>query len=79
VKDYSQYPYSSIGLITCYLGDQKVIGSGCLIGPNHVLTSAHNLWSFKDKKIGKNITFTPMFNSSHESVTFQTRKVHLAE
>jgi V8-like Glu-specific endopeptidase len=61
----SQYPYSCIGLITCLLDGQKVIASGCLIGPNHVLTCAHSLWSFKEKKMGKNVVFSLMFHSSH--------------
>jgi V8-like Glu-specific endopeptidase len=61
ISENFEYPYSSIGLVSCLLGDQKVIGTGCLIGPNFVLTCAHNVWSFREKRLGKNIIFSPAF------------------
>jgi len=76
---YSKYPYSAIGITSCYLDGKKIIGSGCLIGPNYVLTSAHNVWSFKDKKFGKNITFVVMFNSLPENNAYASRNVYLSE
>jgi V8-like Glu-specific endopeptidase len=74
-----QYPYSSIGLITCELADQKQIGTGFLIGPNLALTCAQNIWSQREKSVGKNITFTPAFKNSCENIVFSTKNVYFPE
>jgi hypothetical protein len=40
----STYPYSCIGLIIVSYKDRCSFGTGCLIGPNLVLTAASNVF-----------------------------------
>jgi V8-like Glu-specific endopeptidase len=44
--EYPQkYPYSAIGVVHSIRNGRQVIGTGCLIGPNLVLTCAHNCFT----------------------------------
>lgn len=38
------YPYSCIGLIIVSYKDRVKFGTGCLIGPNLILTTASNVY-----------------------------------
>ena len=40
-----KYPYSAIGLVIGKEGSSASCGTGSLIGPNIVLTCAHNCYS----------------------------------
>jgi V8-like Glu-specific endopeptidase len=40
----STYPYSCLGLIIISYKDKYSFGTGCLIGPNLVLTAANNVY-----------------------------------
>jgi V8-like Glu-specific endopeptidase len=53
------------------------MGTGFLVGPNLVLTSAQNIWSFKEKKVGSSIAFWPMFKNSLEGRAYSARKVNV--
>lgn len=44
VKDLRNYPKNAIGLI---ISKEGIFGTGFLIGPNIVLTSGHNCFSWK--------------------------------
>ena len=57
-----KYPFSSIGFVSCTFGLSNCQGTGFLIGPNFVLTSAHNLVDGNQKIKAKNIYFYPCVN-----------------
>lgn len=40
----SAYPYSCIGLLIISYKERCKVGTGCLIGPNLVLTAASNVY-----------------------------------
>jgi V8-like Glu-specific endopeptidase len=44
-----KYPYSAVGMVLSKTKHCKIIGTGCLIGPNIVLTCAHNLYDTKSR------------------------------
>ncbi|WP_052046286.1 SEL1-like repeat protein [Candidatus Paracaedibacter symbiosus] len=47
VQDPSQWPYCVHGHLMMGFGEEeKVVGSGILVGPNHVLTAGHNLYRY---------------------------------
>lgn len=56
-----------------------MVGTGCIIGANFVLTCAHNVWAFRDKKIGKNIAFSPMFGVEGYGNSFTAKNVFFCE
>ena len=45
VEDPLEFPYSAIGYLSLKYGLSKYSGSGFLVGPNIVLTAAHNVYS----------------------------------
>jgi V8-like Glu-specific endopeptidase len=45
VEDARKYPYCCIGLITGQAKGSRFKGTGFLIGPNIILTCAHNCYS----------------------------------
>lgn len=61
-----KYPYSSIGYLSFNFGEDDIVhGSGFLIGPDIVLTNAHNVVDFKaenQKREAKNLYFYPCIN-----------------
>lgn len=77
IANPQHYPYSSIGLVSCEMGEQQVVGTGCQIGGNFVLTCAHNVWSFREGKAGKGITFLPA--SRQKGVAFEAKKIYIPE
>ncbi|WP_052046329.1 trypsin-like serine protease [Candidatus Paracaedibacter symbiosus] len=55
-----EWPYSMHGhLLMTFGGEIYFTGSGVLIGPNHVLTAAHNLYDRKRGRWAKEVIFTP--------------------
>lgn len=55
------------------------MGTGFLVGPNLVLTSAQNVWSFKEKKVGSNVTFWMAFKNNSEGVIYSAKKIRVPE
>jgi V8-like Glu-specific endopeptidase len=45
VNDPLQFPYSAIGKLSLNYQHGQYIGTGFLVGPNIVLTAAHNVYS----------------------------------
>ncbi len=44
VQDTLDFPYSAIGLLSLKYNQKSFSGTGFLVGPNIVLTAAHNLY-----------------------------------
>lgn len=61
------------------MGEQRIVGTGCLIGGNFVLTCAHNIWSFREGKAGKGITFSPGFSQDNKGVGLEAKKIYIPE
>jgi len=59
------YPLTSIGLLTIKIGHRVVYGTGFLIGPNHVLTSAYNVFDYETGTSAKKVYFSPGYNNKH--------------
>ncbi|WP_052046253.1 NB-ARC domain-containing protein [Candidatus Paracaedibacter symbiosus] len=62
VKDPSQWPHCVHGHLMMRFGEEEsiVVGSGILVGPNHVLTAAHNLHNHNKKgKWASEVWFSP--------------------
>lgn len=64
IEETRKYPYSCIGLVTGRFGTIISNGSGCLIGPDIVLTCAHNLYDRENKIEANNVFFCPGLNGS---------------
>lgn len=45
-----EWPFCAIGNLKFTMHGQQWSGTGCLVGPHHVLTAAHNLYSHDEKK-----------------------------
>ena len=54
------YPYCSIGMVSGKVGEKDFYGTGFLIGPNIVLTCAHNCEHEKSPAI--DLKFFPAVN-----------------
>lgn len=50
-----------------------------MIGGNFVLTCAHNVWSFREGKPGKSITFSPGFDHNNKGVGLEAKKIYIPE
>ena len=77
-----KHPFSAIGLVSGLLGEEECFGTGALIGPNIVLTCAHNCFvrkanKSKSKKI-KNLKFSPGLNGK-TGRTYKVKKTHFPE
>lgn len=59
IKRCRMYPYSAVGLVRATLKKGQYRGTGCLIGPNIVLTCAHNCFNVPAKKYFSNMEFIP--------------------
>ena len=59
VEDGRKYPYCCIGLITGQTKGARFKGTGFLIGPNIILTCAHNCYSRKSEEKCHNLKFFP--------------------
>lgn len=53
------WPYSVHGLVSLNLNGQEECGTGTMIGPNIVLTAAHNIYCHKHKVHAKELEFSP--------------------
>lgn len=64
VEDATQEPYCRTGRLDMFVPDYSAYGTGTLIGPRCVLTCAHNLFFFANRKGGDHtapyaVTFSP--------------------
>lgn len=70
-RTYIQYPktqdwpYRVHGHMIMKFPDDNFTGSGTLVGPNHVLTAAHNLYNPLNKKWAKEVFFAPGRDQNH--------------
>lgn len=53
--EHVEWPYSTHGKLIMEYSEGKYRGSGCLIGPNHLLTAAHNIYNHNTKEWAKDI------------------------
>ncbi|WP_032114087.1 NB-ARC domain-containing protein [Candidatus Paracaedibacter symbiosus] len=67
VQAPSQWPHCVHGHLMMRFGDEcLVVGSGILVGPNHVLTAGHNLFDLRKKsKWASEVWFSPGRKGSH--------------
>ncbi|WP_052046362.1 trypsin-like serine protease [Candidatus Paracaedibacter symbiosus] len=60
VKTPSQWPHCVHGHLMMRLGTGEItVGSGILVGPNHVLTAGHNLYNLNKKQWVNEVWFSP--------------------
>jgi len=58
-KSAIKYPYTAIGQVISKVGTSYGYGTGFMIGPNHVLTSANNVYDYSTGAVAKKVQFTP--------------------
>ena len=78
ITETMQYPYSAIGMLAMRFKDQNknqdYFGTGFLVGPNIVLTCAHNCYSVFHGK-AREITFYPALNGL-KGESFEVKKIY---
>jgi V8-like Glu-specific endopeptidase len=73
ITQTTEWPYRIHGNLTMYEGGITYGGSGVLIGPHHMLTAGHNVYSVKRKKWKDNISVRLGLHESYSP--FEERKV----
>lgn len=66
VPDTSQWPYCAHGVVEVWSGNSSNWGTGTMIGPNLVLTAAHNLYNTRSKQKMDKVFFIPARNGQEE-------------
>ncbi len=76
VKHTGDYPWCSVGKVITQYGH----GTGCLIGPNIVLTAAHVCINLLTGIVSKQIYFTPsLLNDRAKFKGFKATKLYFPE
>ena len=75
----SKWPHCVHGFMFMqFANGEKRIGSGILVGPHHVLTAAHNIYSHKSGECWvQSVTFSPGQHHSHRPFGFASGSVLL--
>ena len=78
IENTHEHPYRCIGQIVGKFGNLPYDGTGCLIGPNIVLTCAHNIYERRLKLEANDMKFKPGINGSFGK-TFNVKKAYYPE
>ena len=75
VSTTHEYPYSAIGMLSIKFENKNCLGTGFLVGPNIVLTSAFNCIDILSGTKAKEIFYYPALNG-YQGESYQVKKVH---
>jgi V8-like Glu-specific endopeptidase len=82
-----KYPFSAVGIVLSIRKNRTIIGTGSLIGPNLVLTCAHNCFDATKRAMDQEVRFIPSEiegrlrreQLSNENVGFKARYVYVPQ